>query len=114
FEDRVWLLSKRIMVDNQGVDIQTNKDALVKSVFDGKVATVAFVPGMNSVVILQHGDYYTLYAKLKKVNVKKGQQISIGDQLGEVFTDAEGVSEVQFQVWKSSNKLDPAKWLSAR
>lgn len=105
---------KGIMVDNQGVDIQTNKDASVKSVFNGKVATVAFVPGMNSVVILQHGDYYTLYAKLKKVNVKKGQQINIGDQLGEVFTDAEGVSEVQFQVWKSSNKLDPAKWLTAR
>jgi murein DD-endopeptidase MepM/ murein hydrolase activator NlpD len=69
---------------------------------------------MNSVVILQHGDYYTLYAKLKKVNVKKGQQISLGDQLGEVFTDVEGVSEVQFQVWKSSSKLDPAKWLLAR
>ena len=105
---------KGIMVDNQGVDIQTNKDALVKSVFEGKVATVAFVPGMNSVVILQHGDYYTLYAKLKKVNVKKGQLIAKGAQIGEVFTDAEGVSEVQFQVWKSSNKLDPAKWLSAR
>ncbi len=105
---------KGIMVDNQGVDIQTNKDALVKSVFEGKVATVAFVPGMNSVVIVQHGDYYTLYAKLKKVNVKKGQLIAKGDQIGEVFTDAEGVSEVQFQVWKSSNKLDPAKWLSAR
>ena len=105
---------KGIMVDNQGVDIQTNKDALVKSVFEGKVATVAFVPGMNSVVIVQHGDYYTLYAKLKKVNVKKGQLIARGDQIGEVFTDAEGVSEVQFQVWKSNNKLDPAKWLSAR
>ncbi|MEM8894356.1 MAG: peptidoglycan DD-metalloendopeptidase family protein [Bacteroidota bacterium] len=105
---------KGIMVDNQGVDIQTNKDAQVKSVFEGKVATVAFVPGMNSVVIVQHGDYYTLYAKLKKVNVKKGQLIAKGDQIGEVFTDAEGVSEVQFQVWKSNNKLDPAKWLAAK
>ena len=105
---------KGIMVDNQGVDIQTNKDAEVKSVFEGRVATVAFVPGMNSVVILQHGDYYTLYAKLKKVNVKKGQAVGLGDQIGEVFTDAKGVSEVQFQVWKSSNKLDPQLWLADR
>lgn len=105
---------KGIMVNNQGVDIQTNTNAAVKSVFSGKVATVAFVPGMNSVVILQHGDYYTVYSRLKKVNVKKGQEISTGEVIGEVYTDNQGVTEVQFQVWKSSTKLDPEKWLSSK
>lgn len=105
---------KGIMVENQGVDIQTNKDAKVKAVFPGQVATVAFVPGMNSVVILRHGDYYTLYARLKKVNVKKGQTVESGDLIGEVFTDKEGLSEVQFQVWKSNIKLNPEHWLSVR
>jgi septal ring factor EnvC (AmiA/AmiB activator) len=105
---------KGIMVNNQGVDIQTNSNALVKSVFTGKVATVAFVPGMNSVIILQHGDYYTVYSRLKKVNVKKGQEITTGEVIGEVYTDNQGVTEVQFQVWKSSTKLDPEKWLSSK
>jgi septal ring factor EnvC (AmiA/AmiB activator) len=105
---------KGIMVNNQGVDIQTNSNAVVKSVFTGKVATVAFVPGMNSVIILQHGDYYTVYSRLKKVNVKKGQEITTGEIIGEVYTDNQGVTEVQFQVWKSSTKLDPEKWLSSK
>jgi len=102
---------KGIMVENQGVDIQTQKDADVKCVFEGKVARTAFIPGMNSVVIVQHGDYYTLYAKLKEVNVKKGQIIQPNQSVGSVYTDSEGISELQFQVWKNFVKLDPEKWL---
>ncbi|MCV9388014.1 murein hydrolase activator EnvC family protein [Reichenbachiella ulvae] len=105
---------KNITVENQGVDIQTQKDASVKPVFAGKVATTAFVPGMNSVVIVQHGDYYTLYAKLKTVNVKKGQTISPNQSLGTVYTNKDGISELQFQVWKNNVKLDPEKWLSSK
>lgn len=105
---------KGVEVDNQGIDIQTNQNEIVKTVFDGTVATVAFVPGMNSVVIVKHGDYFTLYARLKKVNVKKGQQLKIGDIVGEVFTDPDGISEIQFQVWKNNQKLDPEKWLMTK
>lgn len=105
---------KNIMVENQGVDIQTQKDAPVKAVFEGKVATTAFVPGMNSVVIIQHGDYYTLYAKLKTVDVKKGQIVRANQSVGSVFTNADGISELQFQVWKNNVKLDPEKWLSLK
>lgn len=103
---------KNIWVENQGVDIQTQKNAQVKSVFEGKVATTAFVPGMNRVVIVQHGDYYTLYAKLKTVNVKKGQVLRANESLGEVFTNSDGISELQFQVWKNNVKMDPEKWLA--
>lgn len=102
---------KNIWVENQGVDIQTQKNAQVKTVFEGKVATTAFVPGMNRVVIVQHGDYYTLYAKLKTVNVKKGQILQANESVGEVFTDSDGISELQFQVWKNNVKMDPEKWL---
>lgn len=105
---------KNIWVENQGVDIQTQKNAQVKTVFEGKVATTAFVPGMNRVVIVQHGDYYTLYAKLKTVNVKKGQILKTNDNLGEVYTNNDGISELQFQVWKNNVKMDPEKWLAKK
>ncbi len=103
---------KNIWVENQGVGIQTQKNAQVKAVFEGKVATTAFVPGMNRVVIVQHGDYYTLYAKLKSVNVKKGQILHANESVGEVFTNSDGISELQFQVWKNNIKMDPEKWLA--
>jgi len=102
---------KGIMIDNQGVDIQTNQNESVRSVFEGTVKTVALVPGMNNVVIIQHGDYFTLYARLKKVTVKPGQKIGVKDPIGEVYTDKDGISELQFQIWKNNVKLDPQAWL---
>ena len=105
---------KGIVVENQGVDIQTQTGEKVKAVFDGEVVTKAFVPGMNNVVIMKHGNYYTLYAKLKTVNVSKGQTVAAAESIGEVFTNKEGISELQFQVWKNQEKMDPLKWLVAR
>ena len=65
-------------------------------------------------MIVQHGTYFTVYAKLKVVNVKTGQQLAMNDVIGEVNTDVDGVSEVQFQVWKNTQKLDPELWLAKR
>jgi septal ring factor EnvC (AmiA/AmiB activator) len=102
---------KGVYVDNLGVDIQTLKKEPVRAVFKGKVITVASVPGMNNVVMIQHGEYFTVYAKLKSVSVSTGQEVKAKDSIGEVYTDKNGVSELQFQVWKNSEKLDPEKWL---
>lgn len=106
---------KRVKVPNDGVNIQTKQNELVLAVFDGVVKKIAIVPGeFKYVVIVQHGSYFTVYAKLKKVNVKMGQQIARQDVIGEVNTDIDGISEVQFQVWKNTQKLDPELWLAKR
>lgn len=105
---------KGIVVDNRGVEIQTSKGAPVKSVHSGKVITVAFAPGMNNVVMVQHGEYFTLYARLKEVNVKKGTIIQKDDLIGQVYTDNNGVSELHFEIWKNRIKLNPEQWLSSK
>ncbi|MFN0050023.1 MAG: murein hydrolase activator EnvC family protein [Cytophagales bacterium] len=102
---------KNVMVENLGVDIQTNKGEKVRTVFDGTVMAVAEVPGMNQIVMVQHGEYYTFYAKLKNVIVKNGQKIKAKEMIADVFTNEEEVSEVQFQVWKGNEKQDPEQWL---
>lgn len=106
---------KQVKVPNDGVNIQTKENEQVRAVFDGVVKKVAIVPGeFRYVVIVQHGNYFTVYAKLKKVNVKMGQQITRQEVIGEVNTDNNGVSELQFQVWKQTQKLDPELWLAKR
>ena len=106
---------KRVKMPNDGVNIQTKQNEKVKAVFNGIVKKIAIVPGeFKYVVIVQHGTYFTVYAKLKKVDVKTGQQLVRDDVIGEVNTDVDGVSEVQFQVWKNTQKLDPENWLAKR
>lgn len=103
---------KGIKVNNHGVGIQTSKGQEVRAVYDGEIMTVATIPGLNKLVAVQHGDYTTVYAKLSKVVVKTGQKIKAKQVLGEVYTDKEGTTELQFQIWRNQEKLDPQIWLA--
>ena len=102
---------KGVVVENRGVDIQTAQGAAARAIFEGKVLTVASVPGMNNIVMIQHGEYFTVYAKLKSVNVSVGQDVKLKDVIGTVYTDSDGTTELQFQVWKNSDNMNPETWL---
>ncbi|GAA4350635.1 hypothetical protein GCM10023185_08580 [Hymenobacter saemangeumensis] len=105
---------KNVVVENRGIDIQTGAGEAVRSCFDGKVLTIANIAGMNTIVMIQHGDFFTVYAKLRSVSVREGQRVSAREVIGTVATDAEGTSEVQFQVWHNSANLNPESWLGRK
>ncbi len=102
---------KNIKVKNDGIDIQTSKFSQVRAIYDGKVSTVAFIPGMNNVVIINHGEYYTLYAKLKNLKVQKGDIISEKQVIADLVTNNDGITQLQFQIWKNNIKLNPENWI---
>ena len=105
---------KGVVIENRGVDLQTSQGEVARSVFDGKVLTVASVPGMNNIVMIQHGDYFTVFAKLKTVSVSEGQTVKRKDIIGTIYTNAEGTTELQFQIWKNSTNLNPESWLAPK
>lgn len=105
---------KGLKVSNPGIDIQTNAGEPVRAVYDGIVRDVQYMQGSNNVVAIQHGDYFTVYANLRSVSVKVGQRIKAREAIGVVSTGANGVSELQFQIWKEFTKLNPATWLVGR
>lgn len=102
---------KGIVIQNNGVNIQTKEDEKVKTVFDGEVRKVAFIPTLGSTVIINHGEYLTVYAGLKEVFVKAGQKVSTNQEIGKVFSNNDGVSELRFQIFKNTTALDPQVWL---
>ena len=102
---------KNVSINNTGIDIQTQRDENVAVVFEGEVRVKAFVPGQNNVVIIKHGNYYTVYSKLKSVEVKQGQVLRTGDLIGKVQTNNAGITQLHFEVWRDKKKLDPERWL---
>ena len=96
--------------DNPGVTFSTTKGADVFAVFGGVVSRVFVMPGYNQCVLVQHGEYFTLYCKLSKVSVKAGQKVATGDKLGTLDIDG-NASSLHFQLWKSTDPQDPEKWL---
>ncbi|HEY9045332.1 MAG TPA: peptidoglycan DD-metalloendopeptidase family protein [Ohtaekwangia sp.] len=102
---------KGIIINNNGVNIQTKEDEKVKCIFDGEVSRIAFIQTMGNTVIIKHGDYLTVYAGLKEVFVRSGQKVSTNQEIGKVFSNTDGVSELRFQIFKNTTALDPQNWL---
>lgn len=102
---------KGIVMQNDGVNIQTRQNEKVKSVFDGEVRSVAFIPPFGNTVIINHGEYYSVYAGLKEVYVKTGQKVSTNQEIGQIISNKEGISELRFQIRKQFTALDPQAWL---
>ena len=103
-----------VKLNNNGVDIQTNAGNTVSVVYDGIVQTVVNIQGVNTMVAVQHGDYFTVYSKLSNVVVREGQQILTGQKIGVVATDGDGTSEINFQVWRNEVKQNPESWLKIK
>lgn len=102
---------KGIELQNDGINIQTKQDEKVKSIFQGEVRRVAFIPAIGSSVIISHGEYFTVYSGLKEVFVKQGQKVTTNQEIGKVSINGDGISELRFQIRKSTQALDPQAWL---
>ena len=102
-----------VTTNSNGVDIQAQKGASIRSVFDGEVSKVFSFPGSNTCVIVRHGEYYTFYANIYDLFVKQGDRVKTGQSLGRIFTDPDtGIATMHFQLWQKTTKLNPSPWLS--
>ena len=104
---------KGVFVNNNGIDISTTEDASARAVFDGEVTGVTNIPGSGWLVIVRHGEYLTVYAKLENVAVKNGDKVKAKQTIGKISNDSEeGQTILHFEVWKSGiGKIDPELWL---
>ena len=102
---------KGIVIQNDGVNIQTKQGEEVHSIFNGEVSRVAFTPGIGNTVIIKHGDFFTVYTGLKEIAVKQGQRVTTNQGIGNVLSNSEGISELRFQIRKNFDALDPQEWL---
>lgn len=95
---------------NNGVGIALRPGTSVKCVFDGVVKQVLVMPGYNQCVLVQHGNYFTFYCKLKNVVVKSGQKVKTGQDIGTVDT-INRETQLHFQIWKDTTPQNPESWL---
>lgn len=102
-----------IVYDNPGIDAEVTIDTPVKSVCAGKVSGVYKVAGYGTVVIVNHGEYYTVYGNLSSANVAVGTQVGAGSKVGNAGLDPDDSrrGSVHFEVWKGREKQNPSAWI---
>jgi septal ring factor EnvC (AmiA/AmiB activator) len=104
-----------LVINNSGVEITTNEGALARAVFGGEVASVMVLSPVNRAVMIQHGDYFTIYQNLSSVSVNKGDKISIKQTLGRVRTNGDtGKTVIKFLLLQNTTYTNPQAWLTTK
>ena len=103
----------QVIMDNKGIYLQTVADAKARAVYKGEVTSCFMVNGTYAVII-QHGNYRTVYSNLSKLSVKQGDKVETKQALGTIFTDPEQdqKTELYFQVYKDRDILNPELWIT--
>lgn len=103
--------SKMLTINSKGIDIRTTASATVKTVYNGKVIGKQFIPSSKNIIIIQHGNYYTVYSNLEEVFVKRDELVKTGQIIGKVGADK---PEVHFEVWRDKQHLNPISWIKRK
>lgn len=104
---------EHVTVNNKGIYLQTVSGANARAIYEGEVTSCAQING-NYAVIVQHGNYRTVYSPLKKIYVKQGDKLTAKQAIGEIVTDtsADNKTELYFQIYKDRTILNPGLWLA--
>lgn len=108
-------LAKNVTVQSNGIRIETNESEPVQAIFKGSVLSIQAIKGANKTILVQHGNYISVYRNLRNINVKKGQQVEVGDLLGRVGNSRDTHRPtLNFYIFKDSHYLDPMRWILRR
>lgn len=115
YGDQPHPIYNTLVVHNSGVVITTNDGANARAVFGGEVSSVMVLSPSNKAVMIQHGDYFTIYQNLSSVSVSKGDKVSIKQNLGRIRTNGDtGKTEIKFLLLQNTTYNNPQSWLSNR
>jgi septal ring factor EnvC (AmiA/AmiB activator) len=103
---------KGVKIRNNGIDISTNANTPVKSIYEGEVKKIVSIPGSNVAVIIRHGDFLTVYSNLVKVSVKVGDNVKAMQTIGEAYEDTDtGRGIFNLQIWLENKIQNPVHWI---
>ncbi|SHM89907.1 murein hydrolase activator EnvC family protein [Flavobacterium xinjiangense] len=115
FGDQPHPVFSTLTIHNSGVEITTEQGSNARAVFGGEVTSVIVLSPLNKAVMIQHGDFFTVYQNLSSVSVSKGDKVSIKQSLGRVRTNNEtGKTIIKFLILQNTTYNNPQSWLSPR
>jgi septal ring factor EnvC (AmiA/AmiB activator) len=112
YGDQAHPVYKTLVVHNSGVEITTDQGSSARAVFGGEVISVMILSPVNKAVMIQHGDYFTVYQNLSSVSVSKGDKVSTKQPIGKIRTSGDtGKTVLKFTISQNTTYSNPASWL---
>jgi murein DD-endopeptidase MepM/ murein hydrolase activator NlpD len=97
-----------------GIDFKGNTGDEARSTANGRVIFAGWRGGYGKCVTLDHGNgFETLYGHLSRITVKVGEQVSVGEKVGEVGSTGHSTgSHLHYEVRKNGKPVNPVNFLT--
>jgi murein DD-endopeptidase MepM/ murein hydrolase activator NlpD len=95
---------------NDGIDFASPSGSPVVAAASGEVALVSqSLGGLGTIVLLRHpGNYLTVYGRIERVTVSKGDFVNQGQKIGVVSPSTQ--PRMHFEVRHGAESMDPVKF----
>ena len=106
---------KTTTIQSNGIRIMTSPSQKVRSIFNGSVYRIISSKNGSKTILIQHGNFFTVYKNLSIIYVKKGDKVSTKQELGSIITNKNsGQTILSFSLFKDSKTQNPLYWLGQK
>jgi septal ring factor EnvC (AmiA/AmiB activator) len=106
---------KTATIQSNGIRIITSPSQKVRSIFTGVIYRIISSKNGAKTILVQHGNFFTVYKNLSNIYVKKGDVISTKQNLGEIITNKNsGQTILSFSLFKDNKTENPLLWLGKK
>ena len=103
---------KTTTIQSNGVRILTNDNQEVRAIFDGIVYSIIVSKNGSHAVLIQHGNFFSVYKNLSEIYIKKGDPIITKQSIGKLSRNkSSGQTILNFSIFKDGSTENPSIWI---
>ena len=103
---------KTATIQSNGVRIRTSSDVEARTIFDGEVYSIIISKNNSRTVLIQHGNFFTVYKNLSQIYVSKGDKLKTKEAIGKIVTDPlNGQTILSFSIFYNGVPQNPRTWI---
>ena len=103
---------KTATIQSNGVRIRTSSDIEARTIFDGEVYSIIVSKNNSRIVLIQHGNFFTVYKNLSQSYVSKGDKLKTKEVIGKIATDPlNGQTILSFSIFYNGVPQNPRTWI---
>ena len=103
---------KTATIQSNGVRIRTSSDVEARTIYDGQVYSIIISKNNSRTVLIQHGNFFTVYKNLSQIYVSKGDKLKTKEAIGKIATDPlNGQTILSFSIFYNGVPQNPKSWI---
>ena len=106
---------KTATIQSNGIRIITASSQKARTIFNGTVYRIISSKNGSKTILIQHGNFFTVYKNLSTIYVNKGDKVFTKQEIGLIMTNKNsGQTILSFSLFKDNKTENPLFWIGKK